>query len=177
MIKPECALEAVLFGAGDSVTVTELAEALGIEAAAVRETAEALAAKYERDARGIKIITIADAYQMCTREEYVDAVRTVTEPKRKRGLSSSALETLSVIAYNQPITKGRIELIRGVDSSYSVLKLLERGLIEEAGRQDAPGRPILYRTTEEFLRSFGLSSLEALPRTEMPPETEIPSDE
>lgn len=177
MMKPECLLEAVLFGAGDSVTVQELAAAMGIEPAAVRETAEALAAKYEREARGIKIITLADAYQMCTREQYVDAVRAVTEPKRKRGLSSSALETLSIVAYHQPITKGRIELIRGVDSSYSVLKLLERGFIEEAGRLDAPGRPILYKTTEEFLRSFGLSSLEELPKTDVSEETEMPLGE
>ncbi|MBQ7032179.1 MAG: SMC-Scp complex subunit ScpB [Clostridia bacterium] len=160
----ECKTEAVLFGAGESVTVAELAQALEIEVPAARQIVVRLAEQYERESRGLKIITLGDAFQMCTREEYAECVRKVTEPKRRRGLSSSALETLSVIAYNQPITKSRIEMIRGVDSSYSVLKLTERGLIDEAGRLDAPGRPILYVTTEEFLRCFGLTSLEALPQ-------------
>ncbi|MBE7062581.1 MAG: SMC-Scp complex subunit ScpB [Ruminococcaceae bacterium] len=160
----ECKTEAVLFGAGESVTVAELAHALEIEVPAARQIVVRLAEQYERESRGLKIITLGDAFQMCTREEYAECVRKVTEPKRRRGLSSSALETLSVIAYNQPITKSRIEMIRGVDSSYSVLKLTERGLIDEAGRLDAPGRPILYVTTEEFLRCFGLTSLEALPQ-------------
>ena len=150
--------EAVLFSVGDSVTVAELAEALEVDIAAARETV--------LEKRGLKIIEIGDAFQMCSREEYAENVRRVTEPKNRRGLSTSALETLSVIAYNQPITKSKIELIRGVDSSYSILKLTERGLIDEGGRLDAPGRPILYITTEEFLRCFGLISLENLPKIE-----------
>ncbi len=163
----ECRAEAVLFGAGESVTVAEMAAALEIEIAAARQIVLRLAERYDAEKRGIKIITLGEAFQMCTREEYADDVRKVTEPKRRRGLSPSALETLSVIAYNQPITKSRVESIRGVDSSYSIIKLTERGLIDEAGRLDVPGRPILYVTTEEFLRCFGLSSLEALPKVEM----------
>ena len=159
----ECKAEAVLFGAGESVTLGEMASALEINIPAARQLIERLQNRYDEEKRGIKIITLGDAYQMCTREEYADAVRKVTEPRRRRGLSPSALETLSVIAYHQPVTKARVEQIRGVDSSYSMLKLAERGLIDEAGRLDAPGRPILYATTEEFLRCFGLSSLDALP--------------
>ena len=162
----ECKAEAVLFGAGESVSLSELAAALEISIPAARQIMERLKIKYDTEKRGIKIITLGEAFQMCTREEYVDAVRKVTEPKRRRGLSASALEALSVIAYNQPITKSRVEQIRGVDSSYSMLKLAERGLIDEVGRLDAPGRPILYGTTEEFLRCFGLTSLEALPAVE-----------
>ncbi|MDD6308778.1 MAG: SMC-Scp complex subunit ScpB [Clostridia bacterium] len=164
--KPENAIEAVLFGAGESVTVAEIAEALGIEIAAARESVQRLADRYDAEERGIKIIALGDAFQMCTRETYADAVRMVVEPKKRRGLSASALETLSVIAYHQPITKSRVEMIRGVDSSYSMTKLAERGLIDEAGRLDAPGRPILYVTTEEFLRCFGLHSLEELPKVD-----------
>lgn len=168
----ECKAEAVLFGAGESVTAAEMAAALGTQIPAARQTVQRLARRYEEEKRGVKIITLGDAFQMCTREEYADCVRAVTEPKRRRGLSPSALETLSVIAYHQPITKSRVESIRGVDSSYSMLKLAERGLIDEAGRLDAPGRPILYVTTEEFLRCFGLSSLEALPQVEIENKTE-----
>lgn len=162
----ECRVEAVLFGAGESVTLAELSEALEIDIPAARETVLRLLERYDSEKRGLKIIALGDAYQMCSREEYGDFVRRVTEPKRRKGLSPSALETLSVIAYHQPITKSRVELIRGVDSSYSILKLTERGLIDEAGRLDAPGRPILYVTTEEFLRCFGLPSLEALPQVD-----------
>jgi len=163
----ECIAEAVLFGAGESVTVAELAQALEIDTPAARQIVQRLAMRYDKEMRGVKIITLGEAFQMCTREEYADYVRRITEPKRRRGLSPAALETLSVIAYNQPITKSRVELIRGVDSSYSVLKLIERGLIDEGGRLDAPGRPILYVTTEEFLRCFGLTSLAALPQVKM----------
>lgn len=173
----ECKTEAVLFGAGESVTAAELAQALEIDVPAARQIVNRLADQYDKEARGLKIITLGDAFQMCTREKYAECVRKVTEPKRRRGLSPSALETLSVIAYNQPITKSRVELIRGVDSSYSMLKLAERGLIDEAGRLDAPGRPILYVTTEEFLRCFGLTSLEALPQVKNENSTEENSTE
>lgn len=163
----ECMIEALLFGAGESVTAQEIAQALEIDTAAARQIVQRLATLYDEQKRGLKIITLGDSFQMCSREDYAQYVRKITEPKRRLGLSSSVLETLSIIAYHQPITKSRIELIRGVDSSYSVLKLSERGLIDEVGRLDAPGRPILYGTTEEFLRCFGLTSLEDLPHVEM----------
>lgn len=175
--KLECKAEAVLFGAGDSVTVAEMAAALEIEIPAARQIVMRLSERYNAEQRGLKIITLGEAFQMCSREEYAECVRAVTEPKRRKGLSPSALETLSVIAYHQPITKSRVELIRGVDSSYSILKLTERGLIDEAGRLDVPGRPILYVTTEEFLRCFGLSSLEALPKVNVENKTEAEREE
>lgn len=165
-LKIECAVEAILFGAGDAVPADEIAEALEITLDQAEKVISALAKKYDDEKRGIKIIRLEQAYQMCSREDYYDVIRTITEPRRQQALSSSALETLSIIAYNQPITRSRIELIRGVDSSYSVARLLERGYIDEAGRLEAPGRPILYVTTEEFLRCFGLSSLSDLPEPE-----------
>ena len=162
----ECALEAILFSLGEEVEIEKLAEALEVHEDEIKEAVKVLGKRYEEENRGIKIIEIENAVQMCSNPEYYEGIKRVTQIKKQAGLSSAALETLSIIAYNQPITKSRIELIRGVDSTYSILKLTERGLIDEAGRLDAPGRPILYITTEEFLRCFGLSSLENLPEVE-----------
>lgn len=162
----ECAIEAILFGAGESVSAGDLAEALETSADDIHRAVNVLADKYNIERRGLRIIRLEDSYQMCSREDYFDYIRRITEPRRKQALSPSALETLSVIAYHQPVTKSSVELIRGVDSTYSINKLSERGLIDEAGRLDAPGRPILYITTEEFLRCFGLKSLEDLPKPE-----------
>ena len=122
--------------------------------------------------RGFKIIKIEDSYQMCSREDYYDQIRAVTQPRRKQGLSMAALETLSIIAYNQPITRSRVEFIRGVDCTGSIARLCERGLIDEVGRMDTPGKPILYGTTDEFLRCFGLESISELPELAEPPKQE-----
>lgn len=159
----ECALEAVLFSLGEAVEIEKLAEALEVKEEEIKEAGIALQKKYDEERRGIKIIEIENSFQMCSNPEYFEGIKRVTQIKKQAGLSSAALETLSIIAYNQPVTKGTIEFIRGVDSTYSVTRLLERGFIDELGRAETPGRPILYGTTTEFLRCFGIKSLEELP--------------
>ncbi len=166
----ECALEAVLFSLGEAVELEKLAEALEVREEEVKEAVAALKKKYEKDGRGIKIIEIENSVQMCSNPDYYECIQRVTQIKKQAGLSSAALETLSIIAYNQPVTKGTMDFIRGVDCTYSVAKLLERGFIDELGRAETPGRPILYGTTMEFLRCFGLKSLEDLPPL---PEREV----
>lgn len=159
----ECALEAVLFSLGEAVEIDRLAEALEVREDEVRNAFTALQQKYDKENRGIKLIEIENSIQMCSNPDYFECIKRVTQIKKQAGLSSAALETLSIIAYNQPVTKGTIEFIRGVDCTYSVTRLLERGFIDELGRAETPGRPILYGTTMEFLRCFGLKSLEDLP--------------
>ncbi len=159
----ECALEAVLFSLGEAVEIERLAQALEVREDEVRDAFEKLKSKYEKENRGIKLIEIDGSVQMCSNPDYFECIKRVTQIEKQAGLSSAALETLSIIAYNQPVTKGTIEFIRGVDCTYSVTRLLERGFIDELGRAETPGRPILYGTTMEFLRCFGLKSLEDLP--------------
>lgn len=156
-------IESILFASGDSIAKSHIAEILEISEKSVEKEIEKLRNFYKNNNRGFKIIEIEDEYQLCTVEENFKYIQMIKEPKKRQALSSAAFETLSVIAYNQPVTRGSIEFIRGVNSDASVNKLVERGLIEERGRLDAPGRPILYGTTQEFLRSFGLRSLEDLP--------------
>jgi len=170
----ECALEAVLFSLGEAVEIEKLAEALEVKEEEIKEAGITLQKKYDEENRGIKIIEIENSLQMCSNPEYFECIKRVSQIKKQAGLSSAALETLSIIAYNQPVTKGTIEFIRGVDSTYSVTRLLERGLIDELGRAETPGRPILYGTTTEFLRCFGLKNLEELPPL---PEKEVATDE
>lgn len=167
----ECALEAVLFSLGEAVEIERLAQALEVREDEVRDAFEKLKTKYEKENRGIKLIEIDGSVQMCSNPDYFECIKRVTQIEKQAGLSSAALETLSIIAYNQPVTKGTIEFIRGVDCTYSVTRLLERGFIDELGRAETPGRPILYGTTMEFLRCFGLKSLEELPPL---PEKEPP---
>ncbi len=172
----ECALEAVLFSLGEAVEIERLAQALEVREDEVRDAFEKLKSKYEKENRGIKLIEIDGSVQMCSNPDYFECIKRVTQIEKQAGLSSAALETLSIIAYNQPVTKGTIEFIRGVDCTYSVTRLLERGFIDELGRAETPGRPILYGTTMEFLRCFGLKSLEELPplpEKETPMEVEI----
>ena len=157
------AIEAVLFTMGGAVELKLLAAAVELETDEAKELVEELAADYDTQMRGMKIIELDGNYQMCTRKEYYDAlIRVASQPKR-HVLTDVVLETLSIIAYKQPITRTEIEQIRGVKSDHAVNKLVEYGLIEEAGRLNAPGRPILFRTTENFLRSFGLPTLDELP--------------
>jgi len=166
----ECALEAVLFSLGEAVEIDKLAEALEVREDEIKTAFVALKKKYEKDNRGIKLIEIENSVQMCSNPDYYECIQRVTQIKKQAGLSSAALETLSIIAYNQPVTKGTMDFIRGVDCTYSVARLLERGFIDELGRAETPGRPILYGTTTEFLRCFGLKSLEDLPPL---PEKEV----
>lgn len=158
-----CLLESLLFAAGDSVPADQLAEILEISQEEISELADKLNAEYVERKRGFCVLRLEDSYQLCTNELVFPYIQKLKEPKRKQNLSPAALETLAVVAYHQPVTRSSIEFIRGVNSDGPVNKLIERGLIEENGRLDAPGRPILYVTTQEFLRSFGLSSLSGLP--------------
>ncbi|MBE7022511.1 MAG: SMC-Scp complex subunit ScpB [Ruminococcaceae bacterium] len=159
-------LESLLFAAGDSVPISQLAEILECSEEEVTQTAKTLDAYYEKEERGLKVLLLEDSYQLCTAETFYPYIQKLKEPRRRPNLSPAALETLAVVAYHQPVTRSSIEFIRGVNSDGPVNKLIERGLIEEHGRLDAPGRPILYVTTQEFLRSFGLSSLSGLPDPE-----------
>ena len=164
----EAAVEAVLFTMGTSVETSRLAAAIEQDEQTTRRLVRNMMDKYNAKDRGICIIELEDSFQMCTKKEYYDnLIRVVSQPK-KHTLTDSALETLSIIAYKQPVTRLEVEQIRGVKSDYAVNKLLEYNLITELGRLDAPGRPILFGTTEEFLRSFGLSSVYDLP--ELSPE-------
>ncbi|MGI6006897.1 MAG: SMC-Scp complex subunit ScpB [Ruminococcus sp.] len=161
--KLQGAVEAILFSAGDSVELSQIAKALGTEKEETRKLLHEMMEDYGREDRGIKIIELEQAYQMCTKQEYYDyLVKIAMEPK-KAVLTDVMLETLSIIAYKQPVTRLEIEKIRGVKCDHAVNKLVEYGLVQEVGRLDAPGKPILFGTTEEFLRSFGVESQEELP--------------
>ena len=163
MTELEAGLEAVLFAAGDAVPVERLVAALETSRGALLEAADALANLYDFENRGIMLLRLADKLQLCSRPLYAQAARRVTESRRPPSLSPAALEVLTIIAYRQPVTRAFIDQLRGVDSGGTVSGLLEKELIEEAGRMDVPGRPILYRTTDAFLRTFSLKSLEELP--------------
>ncbi|MGI5958836.1 MAG: SMC-Scp complex subunit ScpB [Massiliimalia sp.] len=157
------AIEAILFASGDPVSAQRLAAALGIRVQALEQQMEKFAEQYEDCHRGIQVVSLNGSYQLCTKKEYEKPVREALELKRSTPLSPAAMEVLTVIAYNEPVTKSFIEQVRGVDSSSIVNSLHEKGLVEEAGRLEVPGRPIAYRTTETFLRSFQLESLDELP--------------
>lgn len=159
----EKTIEAILFAAGDPVSIDRLSEVLEVELETVERIIANLTDHYSFDQRGIRIIRLDNSYQMCSNPQYSEAVRKILETRKAAHLSPPLLEVLSIIAYRQPVTRAYIEQVRGVDSSYSVYTLVEKGLITEAGRLDVPGRPILYRTTKDFLRAFGLSSVEELP--------------
>ena len=157
------AIEAILFAAGERIEIARLAAVLEEDPADIEQAADALADLYAFERRGIRILKLEKGYQMVSSGEMADFVTKVLETRKPPKLSSSQLETLTIIAYYQPATKAMVEQIRGVDSAYSVAALLNKKLIEEAGRLNVPGRPIQYKTTHDFLRTFGLSSLEELP--------------
>ena len=160
------AIEAILFAAGERVEVSRLASALETDENEIISAADALADELAFGRRGIRILKLEKGYQMVSSGEMADFVTKALETRKPPKLSSSQLETLTIIAYYQPATKAMVEQIRGVDSAYSVAALLNKKLIEEAGRLNVPGRPIQYKTTPDFLRTFGLSSLEELPPIE-----------
>ncbi len=157
------AIEAILFAAGERIDISRLAAVLEEDPKDIEQAADALADLYAYERRGIRIIKLKKGYQMVSSGEMADYVTRALETRKPPKLSASQLETLTIIAYYQPATKAMVEQIRGVDSSYSVAALMNKKLIEEAGRLNVPGRPIQYRTTPDFLRTFGLSSLEELP--------------
>jgi segregation and condensation protein B len=162
----QSAIEAVLFASAGPVPVGALVEALGVTDLELRPALDELIGNLKFERRGIQIVRIEDSVQMATNPEFGDIVQAVLAPRKSRPLSQSALETLSVIAYKQPVTRREIEDIRGVSSDYSLEVLLKRGLIREAGTADRLGHPVLFATTEEFLRCFALESLEQLPKLE-----------
>ncbi len=159
-------LEAILFAAGEPVDISRLASSLEVDENDVVVALDALADDLAFNRRGIRILRLDRGYQMVSSGEMADYVTKCLETRKPPKLSSSQLESLTIVAYYQPATKALVEQIRGVDSSYSISALLNKKLIEEAGRLNVPGRPILYRTTPDFLRTFGLSSLEELPEIE-----------
>ena len=171
--KYQSAVEAMLFAAGEPIEAEKIATVLEIKPEKVVEIAEKLQSEYLQRNSGIRILKLGESYQMCSAKEYIDYIRLLLELKKNTPLSQAALEVLAICAYNQPVTKAFIEQVRGVDCSGVIRSLTEKGLIEEKGRLDLPGRPLLYGTTENFLRCFGLESLEALPEL---PEKETPND-
>ncbi len=162
-IKWKAAMEAILFTMGRSVKIDQIAAVLGLEEKTIRQLAKEMMKEYEASARGIHMIELEDSLQLCTKAEYYEYLIRIAAQPKKHVMTDALLETLSIVAYKQPITKSEIERIRGVKSDHAINKLVEYDLIEEVGRMDAPGKPILFATTEEFLRSFGVSSLMELP--------------
>lgn len=161
--KLQAAIEAILFTMGESVEVSRIAKALETDVGTVRSALAEMMEQYDSPDRGIRIIELEDSYQMCTKKEYYEYLIRLALNPQKPVLTDVMLETLSIIAYKQPVTKAEIEKIRGVKCDHAVNKLVEYDLVKELGRLDAPGRPILFGTTEEFLRSFGVQGIDELP--------------
>ena len=161
--KAKAVLEAVLFTMGDSVEIGRLASVIEEDKKVTKELLMELKESYQAEDRGIDLIELDDAVQLCTKSDMYEYLIKIAKTPRKYVLTDTLLETLSIIAYKQPITRAEIEKIRGVSCDHAVNRLIEFGLIAEVGRMDAPGRPLLFGTTEEFLRSFGVKSLEELP--------------
>lgn len=159
----KAAAEAILFSMGDAVEADRMATALEITTKELHDIMSELIKEYDESGRGIMIMPVGDKYQMCTRSDYYETLIKLCHVPQKHVLTDVLLETLSIIAYKQPVTKSDIEAIRGVSSDFAVNKLLDYHLVCELGRLDAPGRPILFGTTDDFLRSFGVSSLDELP--------------
>lgn len=178
--KIEGTIEAILFAAGREVKLNELMSALELSSEEIINAVAKLSKEYESKNRGIEIIKVEDAYQLCTKKEYYEYIYPVFDKRSKPNLSNAALETLAIIAYNPCITRAEIETIRGVNSDGTIYKLLDYNLIEDAGKLDAPGRPTTYKTSKEFLRMFGISSLKdlpALPRYKLDENRQIVIDE
>ncbi|MDO4618953.1 MAG: SMC-Scp complex subunit ScpB [Clostridia bacterium] len=162
-INIECAIEGILFAAGEPVKLAKIASVLEITVDEAKTAAENLKEGYDKNNRGLMIIEIDEGYQLCSRPEYYAYIQDILGEQRRQALSNAAMEALAIIAYKQPVTKGQVEFVRGVNSDGAVNRLVERGLVEECGRLDAPGRPILFKTTQNFLRCFGLRTPDELP--------------
>ncbi|MCR5782684.1 MAG: SMC-Scp complex subunit ScpB [Clostridia bacterium] len=169
--KLACSLEAVLFAAGEPIDAETVADALGADISGVRRALDELRQKYS-EGSGIELLRLGDRYQLSTKKEYAEDVRSVLAVKKNSPLSAAAFEVLAVIAYNQPVTKAFVEQVRGVDSSGVIGTLCQKKLIEECGRLDLPGRPLLYCTTDNFLRCFQMASLADLPDLPERPEAQ-----
>ncbi len=169
------AIEAILYAAGYPIAYEKLAEVIGLPQQEIRQFVSHMADGYGD--RGIQLLMYPDTCQLCTKEEFAPYIREALGIRRGGNLSNSSMEVLAVVAYNQPVTRSFVDTVRGVDSSYAVSSLLDKGLIEACGRLDAPGRPMLYVTTDKFLRVFGLNSLADLPETEALTTAEAAMDE
>ena len=163
MDKLQAAVEAILFTMGESVEVAKIASAIGHDEKTTQKLIRGMMDRYDKEDRGIRIIELEDSFQLCTKKEMYEYLIRVAKQPRRYTLTEVLLETLSIVAYKQPVTRLEIEKIRGVKSDHAVNKLVEYGLVEEKGRLEAPGRPLLFGTTEEFLRRFSLQSLDELP--------------
>ena len=173
----EGAIEAILYAAGYPVKYAKIAEVLGLDVRNTRKIIEHMSEEFngEKSKRGVYLLTFDETCQFCTKEQYAPYIREALGIRRGGNLSASSMEVLAVIAYNQPVTRSFVDQVRGVDSSYAFNSLIDKGLIEACGRLDAPGRPMLYVTTEKFLRVFGLQTLAELPATEtIVPPKEVP---
>ena len=175
--KLEAAAEAVLFAAGEPVSLNKLSESLKTDLGEMQYILEQLEQHLTAEDSGICLKKLGDQYQLCTKSEYSDSVRSVLEMKKNTPLSSAAFEVLAVVAYNQPVTRSFVDQVRGVDCSGVISSLVNKGLIEEKGRRDLPGKPILYGTTPVFLRCFCLESLEDLPELPGGEEADEPQTE
>lgn len=170
------AVEAIIFACGTPVEAERMAQALAMREGDIIAVCEELKYEYEKAGRGIRIVRMNNSYQMCTEERFAEPIRTVMDLRRNTPLSAAAAEVLSVIAYNQPVTKSFVEQVRGVDCSGVISGLLSRQLIEEKGRLELPGKPLIYGTTDHFLRCFNISSLDELPPLPNEEEEEASAD-
>ena len=167
-------IEGILFASGEPVAIERIAAVMGIDKKLVSDAANEMADKYSFERRGIRLIKLEESLQLCSAAEYAEYIRLALETRKPPQLTQPALEVLSIVAYFQPVTRTYIEEVRGVDSSYTVNLLLERGLIEPCGRLAVPGRPTLFKTTDVFLRTFGISTISELPPL---PETDAEDDD
>ena len=173
--KMQSAVEAILFAAGEPLEIERIAEALEAEAEIIESALDGLKFTLDERGSGICLVKMDNRYQLCTRQDYADEVRAVLEIKKNSPLSNAAFEVLAVIAYNQPVTKAFVEQVRGVDCSGVISTLIAKGLVEERGRLELPGRPLIYGTTPEFLKCFCVTSLDELP--ELPDHEDAPKNE
>ena len=164
---PVAAIEAIMFAAGYPMKYEKLAEVLGLTPSEVKRYVSELCEKYNTDEYGIMILMFPETCQFCTKEQHLPLIKEALGIKRGGNLSNSSMEVLAIVAYNQPVTRSFVDLVRGVDSNYAMNSLIDKGLIENCGRLDAPGRPMLYGTTDKFLRVFGISSVNELPEIEI----------
>ena len=164
---PPAVIEAILFAAGYPMKYEKLSEVLGLTVSEIKRHVSELAEKYNNDDHGIMILMFPDTCQFCTKEVHLPLIKEALGIKRGGNLSNSSMEVLAIIAYNQPVTRSFVDLVRGVDSNYAMNSLIDKALIECCGRLDAPGRPMLYGTTDKFLRVFGLTSVNELPEIEL----------
>lgn len=164
---PAAVIEAIMFAAGHPMSYEKLSSTLGITVSEVKRHVSELAEGYNDDSHGIMILMFPETCQFCTKEQHLPLIKEALGIKRGGNLSNSSMEVLAIVAYNQPVTRSFVDLVRGVDSNYAMNSLIDKALIECSGRLDAPGRPMLYSTTDKFLRVFGINSVNELPEIEL----------